>query len=106
MIAQPTEQVIERGFHLIGSAIDCHHQVAGVVRDRGWLMPLETRFHHAALVVIAAFAAVGIAEMDFDAGNLLAEAAERVLHDRFDLRSEFFAARDVVVGVYEDLHDL
>jgi len=104
MIAQPSEEVIERRFELVRCAGDGLHHGSGMVGDGGWLMALEPRFHHATQVIAAALVAILIADVDFHPGDLTLEAGETILHDTLDLLGQFFASGDVVVGVYLDLH--
>jgi hypothetical protein len=65
----------------------------------------EPRFHHASLVVAAGFPRVLVAEMDFDPGDLRAEAAQCVLDGCTDGGCEGLATHEVVIAVDLDLHE-
>jgi hypothetical protein len=62
------------------------------------LQAREAGFHRAALIVRAAFMAVFIGQMNFDALQLRQETAEGVGDRRFDVASQVFTAVDVIVS--------
>jgi SNF family Na+-dependent transporter len=66
------------------------------------LLPLAG--HHAALVVLAALVAVLVAEVDFHAGDLVAEPAQGLFHHRFDASGQLLAAFDAVVAIDLNVH--
>lgn len=67
------------------------------IRNRNRLVTFKARFHHAAFVMSATLGAVFIAEMHFDASDMLRQMAECVFHRRFGMLGQFFATFDVIV---------
>jgi hypothetical protein len=89
-----------------GSAPDGLIQCGCVLGDSDRMTPLETSLHHAALVVLAAFAAILIAQVDLDPRYVIAGADQGALNGTRDPRGKRFVTLDVMVGVYLNLHSL
>jgi hypothetical protein len=68
------------------------------------LASFGARFHHATLVAASGLLTVFIAEMDFDAGDMFRQVAERGGHGGFGPRGQSLATGDVVVAVDLDFH--
>jgi hypothetical protein len=68
-IAQPPEGALDGPLQLVGGAVDGLVQGCRLVRDRGGPAILEAGFHHAALVVLAAPAAVPVTEVGATGGR-------------------------------------
>jgi len=90
----------------LGGAADCLMQGGSVVADSDRLQAGETRLHQAAVIAIGRFLAQVVAEMDFDAGDLLAEAVEGIAHDRLHMVVQACLTIDGFVCVDLDLHTL
>ncbi len=73
-----------------------------VIRDCNRLVILHARFHHAAFVMEPALGAVLIAEMHFDAGDMIRQMVEGAFHRRFGMFGQLFATFDVIVCVNLD----
>jgi hypothetical protein len=70
------------------------------------MAPFEASLHHAALVVLAALAAVLIAQMDLDPRYVIACVGQGALNGSCDRRRQRFVTLDVVVGVYLNMHSV
>jgi hypothetical protein len=72
------------------------------------MVALETSLHHAALVVLSSLHIfrwpVFIAQMHFNARNVIAEVAQAMFDDAANVSGQRFIACNVVVGIDLDLH--
>jgi hypothetical protein len=70
------------------------------------LAPLEASLHHAALVVLAALAAVLIAQMNLDPRDVIARMGQGALNGTYDPCRQRFVLLDVAVGINLNLHSV
>ena len=81
--------------------------IARVVFDDDGIESGQSRFHGAQKVVGAAFGlAHGVAQVRFDAGDVVTETMHGFLDDGFDVLGHTLAALGVVVGVKQNLHTM
>ncbi len=106
MVPQPLHCVFEQTFQFFRSAINGLFDRGRLIRDRDGFASFHACFDHATFVRAPAFLAVLIAEVDFDAGDMFRQVAERVFHNSFGLLVKFGAAFDIVVCVNLDLHKM
>jgi hypothetical protein len=76
VLALAPDDAFEDAFELAGGTIERIGHRRGAVADGGGLAAFETGLHDALDVVGAALARVLVAQVHFDPGDLLAEAAE------------------------------
>lgn len=98
------KDVTEGLLQLLGGADDGLVNGRRVMRDRNGLVPLEARFHQAALVRASTLLAVLIAKVDFHAGDMVSQVVERVLHGVFSLPGHCFMTVDVATGIDQYFH--
>ena len=76
----------------------------GLMRHREGLMTVHAGFHRAPLVVLAAFGAVVVAQVDVDPGDLFAKMAKRTLDNGLNLRGHRVMIRGRAIRMYLNLH--
>ena len=104
LVMESTERGLDQALQLADGALDGCLNRGRIVGDSDRLATGETRFHHAALVVTPALAAVLVAEVDFHPRDALLVSAERGCDDGADIIGERFASFDVVIRVDLNLH--
>ena len=96
--------VLEQMDQLLGCAAEGLVLGFAVVVDGQRLVPVEPRFQHAALVGSALAAAVLVAQLHFDAGDLLVEARQRLVQVLIGPAVQGFLVLDAIAGVHLHLH--
>gem|GEM_PF-5425791 len=81
LVMESAERGLDQALQLADGALDGCLNRGRTVGDSDRLATGETRFHHAALVVTAALAAVLVAEVDFHSRDALLVSAERGCDD-------------------------
>ena len=96
--------MLDQSGQLIGSAVNRLVYGRGVMRDRDRLMAFQAGFHHAALVVRAAFVAALVGQVHLHSRDVIAESAQGIFHDATDLSGQGLVTCDVMVGIDLNLH--
>jgi hypothetical protein len=104
LIVQLAEGMLDQSGQLIGSTVNGLVQGSCSVSDRDGLAAFEASYHHAALVVVAAFTGIFVAQVHLHSRDVIAESAEDILHYAPDLGGQRFMTFDIMVGVDLDLH--
>ena len=99
LVVKSAERGLDQALQLADGALDGCLNRGRIVGDSDRLATGETRFHHAALVVTPALAAVLVAEVDFHPRDALFVSAERGCDDVADMIGERLASFDVVICV-------
>ena len=97
MIVHAAESVIECASQFAGCALDGLVNGLRLMRDRNGLVTFKARFQHTALVMFPSLITVLIAEVDFDAGNMLDQLAQSALHLGFCHTGNLFMIVDTMV---------
>ncbi len=77
---QPAEGMLDQSGKLVGSTVNGLVQGSRLVSDRDGLAAFEASFHHAALVLVAAFAGIFVAQVHLHSRDVIAESPEGILH--------------------------
>jgi len=104
LIVQLAEGMLDQSGQLIGSTVNGLVQGSCSVSDRDGLAAFEASFHHAALVVVAAFTGIFVAQVHLHSRDVIAESAEGILYDGTHLSGQRFMTFDIMVGIDLDLH--
>jgi hypothetical protein len=104
LIVQLAEGMLDQSGQLIGSTVNGLVQGSCSVSDRDGLAAFEASYHHAALVVVAAFTGIFVAQVHLHSRDVIAESAEGILYDGTHLSGQRFMTFDIMVGIDLDLH--
>jgi hypothetical protein len=99
LIVQLAEGMLDQSGQLIGSTVNGLVQGSCSVSDRDGLAAFEASFHHAALVVVAAFTGIFVAQVHLHSRDVIAESAEGILYDGTHLSGQRFMTFDIMVGI-------
>jgi hypothetical protein len=104
LIVLSPEGVLDQSGQLIRSSVDGLVQGRCMVSDGDGLAGFEACFHHASLVVLTAFVAALVTQVDLHSRDVIADSAQRTLHYATDLSGQRLVIFDVMVGIDLDLH--
>jgi hypothetical protein len=96
--AEPAQFVIELMNQFFEGSANRLIESRAVPAGRKRLQAGQTSFDRATLVVITAFVAIFVSQMDFDPLQLRHESAESFGNGRFDIARQVFTAVDVIVS--------
>ncbi len=102
---QPAQSVIQCTLQFIRRTRDGFVEAVRFRCDGNRLMTFKACFHHAALVPAPGLLPIRVAEVNFDAGNVLRQVAEGTRDRGLSPLGQCFATRDVMVGIDLDGHN-
>jgi hypothetical protein len=103
-VGESAEGGFELAFHFFGGSGDGLLRVRGDTGDDHGLKAPDAGFELTAFVVDAGFGGVFVAEMDFDACELVAKSSQYAVQFGFDKVGEFVMDDHVFVAVDLNLH--
>lgn len=98
------KRAVQNALQLIDRAGICIFKRGGLITDCFWLAALQAYFNQTALVGIAGFICVTVAEMHLNPGDMLAKAVQTLVNLRRNFGGKLFPAVDIFVGVDLNLH--
>ncbi len=104
LIVQPPEVAFDHSAQLFCGAIDGVVQGFRLMSDCNGCVTLKAGFDHAAFVVLAAFVAALVAQVNFYPRDVMADPAQSFLHGVTDPGELNLVSFNIVVGIYLDLH--
>jgi hypothetical protein len=105
-VLNAAEGADEEALHLGGGSGDCRWYVGRVVGDGECLVAFVTDFEAAAFVLRSGLVSVFVAEMDFNASELVFESVQNPVEIGLNQVGEFVVHGDVLIAADLNLHSL